>query len=169
MKKAFSILILSVFTLSFSLAQTPNNNLNTQLQLMKKYFLEDNYSEYLNFIYSDIIESFGGKEKMIELSETSMKKLKESGFSIIDITFKNPSKLITHESETQFTITQELLIQTPVNKLLSETTLIGVSEDKGTTWKFIASSKKSKDAMLKEFPNLSPDLNIVPQSQKILE
>ena len=167
MKKIFSILLFSVFTLSF--AQTSTDNLNSQLQLMKKYFIEENYAEYINFIYPEIIESFGGKEKMIELSQTSMKKLKDKGFSVKDITFKNPSKFVIIESETQFTITQELLIQTPVNKILSETTLIGISEDKGKTWKFIAGSKKSKEAMLKEFPNLSSDLNILPQTQKILE
>lgn len=167
MKVVFSILIFSFFSIGF--AQTSNTSLNSQLQLMKKYFLEGNFTEYSNFVYPKVIEMYGGKEKMIQLSKVSVKKMKDEGYAILDITFKDPSKFITEGDETQFTITQELLIQAPKGKMVSEYTLIGISTDKGENWKFIDTAGRTKDKMIQNFPNLNSEIIINPIQQKFLE
>jgi hypothetical protein len=167
MKIILSILIFSFFSVGF--AQTSNNNLNSQLQLMKKYFLERNFAEYSNFVYPKVIEIYGGKEKMILLSQTSIKKMEAQGYSILDISFKDPSKFITEGNETQFSITQELTIQSPKGKMVSEFTLIGISIDNGENWKFIDTAGRTKDKIIQKFPNLNAEIIINPIQQKFID
>lgn len=167
MKKVLSILLFSCF--SFAYAQTSNVNLNQQLSLMKKYFLEENYSEFAHFVYPKVIEKIGGLDKMILLTETSMQKMKNEGFEVLEINYSNPSDFITHGNEIQMTITQELIMNTPTGKTSAEYTLIGISNDNGKNWKFIDTSGKQKDLMLERYPNLSSEIDVKPIQRKFLD
>lgn len=167
MKKILFITILSIFNFSYS--QTSNENLNSQLQLMKKYFLVEDYAKFANFTNPKIIEMFGGKAKMNETTKNLMLKMKDEGFSFIDINFKDPSKFIKKGNEIQFTITQQLLMNTPNGKLVGNSTLIGISKDNGKNWTFIDSAGKSKEAIRKIFPNMSPNLVLIPKKQEMVE
>lgn len=169
MKKTV-ILILFIFTslLNTFKAQTNNQNLNSQLQLMRKYFLEENYKEFANFVHPEVSKMIGGKTAMIKTTQNSISKMKNDGFSFIDLKFKNPSKFLKKGNETQFTITQEILMKTPKGKILSEYTLIGISDDNEKNWKFIDTSGKSKETMRKYLPFLRKDLIIKPKTQKFI-
>lgn len=160
------------FLITFSVllrAQTSNQNLNSQLNSMKKFFLSDNYSEFSNYVYPKVYEMMGGKEKMIKLTKSSVNKMKIEGYKFMNIKFSNPSEFIKTGNELQFTITQELLMQTPKGKILGSYSLIGISVDNGKNWKFIDTSGKDKKTMLKFFPNLNSKIIIKPKTQKIVE
>ena len=143
--------------------------MNQQLQEMRKYFLEENYTEFSYYVYPKVIEKIGGVDKMIELTNASILKIKEDGFEILDITFKNPSDFITNKNELQVTITQELIMNTPKGKIASEYTLIGISIDNGKNWKFIDTSGKPKEKMIERFPNLSSEIIVNPIQRKYLD
>lgn len=166
MKKILFIIFVSIFSLSYS--QTSNENLNSQLQLVRKYFLAEDYAKFANFTHPKLIEIFGGKAKMIETTKTLMSKMKDEGYTFLDITFKNPSKFIKKGNETQFTIIEQILMNTPKGKLLGSSTLIGASCDNGKNWKFIDSSGKPKELIKKYFPDLSLNLEILPATQEMV-
>ncbi|MCI3939078.1 hypothetical protein MQX03_18005 [Chryseobacterium aahli] len=170
MKKG-GILLLLIFISSCNLltAQTNDKNLNSQLQLMRKYFLEENYTKFSNFIHPEVSKIMGGKTKLIKATEDAINKMKKDGFTFIDLKVKNPSKFIRIGKETQFTITQEILMNTPKGKTLAEYTLIGISNDNQKNWKFIDTSGKTKETMRKYFPFLSKDLIIKPKTQKFIK
>ena len=151
------------------LAQTANANLNLQLKTMKDLLFAENYEEFTTYVYPKVYQMMGGKDKMIEATKFALRKMKNDGFNFLDIQFSEPSKFIKKGNETQFTITQNLLMQTPKGKILGSYTLIGISNDNGKNWKFIDTSGKSKAIMLKYFPNLSPDLIIKDKTQVAVE
>lgn len=111
----------------------------------------------------------GGKEKLVQVTEAAMGQVEKGGFSFLDVKFTNPSKFIKKGNEMQFTITQEILMNTPKGKVLGGTTLVGISNDNGKNWKFIDASGKSKELMNKYFPNLSSEIVIKPKYQKSVE
>lgn len=150
-------------------AQTDNENLNTQLNKMRDYFLAEDYDSFINYTYPKIIEMAGGKSNMTNAVEVSIAKMKEQGFSIVGIVYGSPSKLLKQENELQYTLRQKLTMQTPQEKVEAEYTLIAISDDKGENWTFIDTSGKSKEKMLKMFPNLSPNIEIKPKTQRIIE
>ena len=167
MKKTLIIIFAIVFNFSYS--QTSNSNLNSQLQTMRKYFLEKKYKEFLNFTPPKVAEMAGGKEKLVQATEAAMRQIEKGGFSFLDVKFTNPSKFIKKGTETQFTITQEILMNTPKGKILGGTTLVGISNDNGKNWKFIDAAGKSKELMKRYFPNLSQEIVIKPKYQKSIE
>ncbi|WP_175623519.1 hypothetical protein [Chryseobacterium schmidteae] len=163
------IFLIFLFIPNIFKAQTNNQNLNSQLQLMRKYFLEGNYKQFANFVHPEVSKMIGGKAQMVKNTENTVNKMKNDGFSFIDLKFKNPSKFLKKGRETQFTITQEILMKTPNGKILAEYTLIGVSGDNEKNWKFIDTSGKSKEAMRKYLPFLSKDLIIQPKTPKFID
>ena len=166
--KTLLLFLFVIFSTILS-AQTSDQNLNSQLNLMKKYFLSENYNEFSNYVYPRVYEMAGGKENMIQTTKSTVNKMKNDGFKFINMNYSSPSKFIKKGKELQITLTQELLMETPKGKILGSYSLIGVSIDKGKNWKFIDTSGKDKKTMLKYFPNLSSEIVIIPKTQKIID
>ncbi len=159
MKKTL-ILFLFLLTANAIYCQSSNENLNRQLQEMRKYFLEEDYTSFANYTYPKVIEMMGGKARMIQATESSMNQMKAQGFEFIDLSFKDATGLLKQEDETQCSLTQVLTMKTPEGEVKAEYKLIAISADDGKNWKFLDTSGKSKEIMLKYFPNLSPELVI---------
>ena len=168
MNKNICIIIL-IFICSFSFAQTENENLNSQLGEMKELFLAENYEDYANYAYPKIIEMMGGKSNMVKGTKQLIDKMKNEGFSFIDVNFKNPTGFLKKEEELQFSLTQVIEMKTPKGKIESEYTLIGISIDNGLNWTFIDTSGQDKETMLNYFPNLHSEIVIKPKKQKLIE
>jgi len=168
MNKNICFVILT-FILSFSFAQTENENLNSQLGEMKKFFLAEDYDNFANYTYPKVIEMMGGKSNMVKATKQGMDKMKNDGFSFIDLNFKSPTEFLKKDGELQFSLTQIIVMKTPQGKIESEYTLIGISIDNGQNWTFIDTSGKDKETMLKYFPNLHNEIVIKPKKQKLIE
>jgi len=166
--KTFITLMLTL-SVSAIFAQTKNNNLDAELQTMKRYFLAEDYDNFANYTYPKILELMGGKSTMVQATKQSMTQIKSEGFSIIDLKFKDVSNFLEKDGELQCTLRQLITMKTPKGTIASEYTLIGISEDKGVHWTFMDTSGKSKETMLKYFPNLHPNLIIKPKTQRFIE
>ncbi len=164
------IWVLPLFFISpFSYAQTQNENLNTQLGEMKKYFLAGDYENFANYTYPKIVEMIGGKSKLVQATEQGMTKMKKEGFTFVSLDYKNPAKFLNKDDEIKCTLTQVLVMNTPYGKIESETSLIGISGDQGLNWTFIDTSGKNKETILQQFPNLHEDIVIKPKKQRRIE
>ncbi len=136
---------------------------------MRKYFLDEDYSSFANYTYPKVIDMMGGKARMIQATQSSMDQMKAQGYQFIDLSFKDASGLLKKEGELQCSLTQVLSMDTPKGKVIAEYTLIAISGDDGKNWKFLDTSGKPKETMLKYFPNLSPDIVVKQKTQKFVE
>jgi len=162
MNKKIWILIL-IINSTFGFTQTENKNLNAQLREMKDYFLAGDYENFVNYTYPKLIEMMGGKSNIVKSTKQGMEKMKSDGFSLVDISFKDPTKFLKKDNELQCSFTQVIVMITPNGKFESEYTLIGISNDNGQNWTFIDTSGKDKETMLKYFPNLHDEIIIKPK------
>jgi len=149
--------------------QTSNDLLNSQLNEMRELFLAEDYEAFSNYTYPKVIEMMGGKESMIQATRNSINQMKNEGYQIIDIKYKEASDFLKQDDELQCSLTQELTMQLPQGKILAEYTLIAISNDDGQNWKFLDTSGKSKETMFKYFPNLNPEIIIKQKTQKFVE
>jgi hypothetical protein len=141
-------------------AQTKNENLNTQLKSMSSAFLDGDYKVMAEYTYPKVLEMMGGKEAMIQATESTMSQMKSQGFTFLDITFKDPGKFYEKNGDTQCSITQVLVMETPQGKVQSESTLVAISQDEGENWVFLDSSGMSKVSLESFYSNLHPDIEI---------
>ena len=154
---------------AFSYGQTSNDKLNSQLTEMRKFFLDENYEAFSNYTYPKVIEMMGGRDRMIEATRNGINKMKDDGYQIIDISYKDPSQFLEQDQELQCSLTQEITMQLPQGKIIAEYTLIAISNDNGQNWKFLDTSGQSKETMIKYFPNLNPDIVIKDKTQKMVD
>lgn len=165
MNKKIWIIIL-IISSSFGFAQTENKKLNSQLEEMKNIMLNGNYEKLADYTYPRVIEIMGGKSNMIKVIKQSMNKIKNDGFSIINLKYINSSEFLRKGDELQCSLTQIIVMKTPKGKIESEYTLIAIFKDNGQNWTFIDTSGKDKETMIKYFPNLHNEISITPKKQK---
>jgi hypothetical protein len=165
MIKKLWIIVLTVMC-SFAFGQIEDKNLNAQLHEMRGYFLSEDLDSYCNYVYPKVIEIMGGKANLIKATRGMLHNMKKDGFTITNLSFKNPSAFLKKGDELQCTVTQIIVMDTPEGKIESEYTLIGISTDNGKKWKFIDTSGKDKATMQNYFPNLHDELVIKPKKQR---
>jgi hypothetical protein len=153
------LLFIALISLNLN-AQTDHESLNAQLESMSSAFLNEDYKAMADYTYPKILEMMGGKEAMIEATESTMSQMKSQGFTFLDIVFKEPSKLYEKNGDTQCVVTQVLVMETPQGKIQSESTLLAISEDEGENWVFIDSSGMPRASLESLYPNLHPDIEI---------
>lgn len=149
-------------------AQTSNTNANNQLEELKTAILNSNYKKIIDYTYPKIYHPLT-KEQMRVTITSMFGKMKEEGFEIVDVSFLDPSEIVKNGNELQFTIDENLFVKTPKGLVKGIYTFIGISIDNGLNWKFIDTSGKSKEEVLKKLPNLSSELVIKPAKKNFID
>ncbi len=165
MKKQF-ILLLTVFFLSveFTEAQNQSTIIKTEALKMAKALAALDLETYASFTYPGLISDKASKEKIKQGVDSVEKYRKQFGIKVKSIIIGNPSAVITYKKVMQCTIPQTLTVEMMMGSIVTETTLIGLSND-GKKWYFVdAIVYKQKDAKEK-LPELSPGLVIPPMKQ----
>jgi len=164
----YFFIIFLILNINNLFAQTSNTNANNQLEELKTAILNSNYKKIIDYAYPKIYHPLT-KEQM-RMAITSMyRKMKEEGFEIVDVSFSAPSEIVKNGKELQFTIDENLFVKTPKGLVKGIYTLIGISIDNGLNWKFIDTSGKSKEEVLKKLPNLSSELVIKPAKKYFID
>lgn len=153
------------------ISQTPSadsaaqSNASKQAAMMAKLLLKKDYIGFTTFNYPQIIKMMGGPGKMASYIEQSLKGMEGEGFTITDITVANCSKIIHTAKQLQCTLTQAIELKHPDGKLIQNSTLVGISDDRGLTWTFIDSHGATLKKLQETITELSNDL-IIPEQQE---
>lgn len=164
--RAFIILL---FISSFIFGQSTQEIMESDLEKMKFFFLNKNYKGFSSFVYPKVIEMNGNEEKMIENMKASILKMENEGFKFVNIYFKDFNEAILKNNELQSTFTQVILMDTPKGKVLGEYTMIGISSDRGKSWKFIDTSGYDEKMIHGNFLDLDKRIVIKPKIKMFLE
>lgn len=95
-------------------------------------------------------------------------QLEKQGISIDSVVFFKPNPFIYVADELQTTMTEVLIMTIPKGKMISKSTLIAISYDKGITWYFLETSGWELNEINEKFPNLSRQLIIAPKEKPVV-
>ncbi len=170
MKQILSILFF-VCLLTACKGQTKNADYSKaiieQAEMMGAFLVKKDFNEFCKYTYPKIVEMMGGKQKMIEVLENGVKEMQKEGTAFLKVSFGVPSDVITTKNELQCTMPQTIEMKVPDGRLVSQSTLIAISTDKGLNWYFVDTSGKDIETMKKTLPNLSAEL-VIPKKTKPL-
>ncbi|MFT3844456.1 MAG: hypothetical protein QM725_05345 [Lacibacter sp.] len=164
MKK--SIILFTVFfcTSIFSFAQNQATVIKTEALKMAKALSALDLEAYASFTYPTLVSDKASKEKIKQGVDSVEKYRQQFGIKVKSIVIGNPSAVVTYKKVMQCTIPQTITVEVLSGSIMTETTLIGLSND-GKKWYFVdAMVYKQKEAKAK-LPELSPDLVIPPMKQ----
>lgn len=167
MKSRFLIFLLVIS--NFVFAQSSQEIMKSDLDKMKFLFLNKSYKGFSTFVYPKVIQMYGNEEKMIEITKSTILKMENDGFKFVNIYFKNFNEAIAKNNELQSTFTQVILMNSPKGRLIEEYTMIGISSDKGKSWKFIDTSGYNEKLIQNNFPNLDEKLILKPKVKIFLD
>ena len=87
-----------------------------------------------------------------------MAAMDQQGSRIVAAWIGEPGAFIDTAGELQCTVPQKMALQFETGKLVTETTLLAISPDKGQTWYFMDAADRDITTMRTKFPNLSSRL-----------
>ncbi len=163
--KKFIILFTVFFSVTtFSFAQNQSTVIKTEALKMAKALAALDLETYASFTYPTLISDKTSKEKIKQGVDSVEKYRKQFGIKVKSIIIGNPSAVVTYKKVMQCTIPQTMTVEVLNGSIVTETTLIGLSND-GQKWYFVdAMIYKQKEAKEK-LPELSPELVIPPMKK----
>ncbi|MFD1143578.1 hypothetical protein ACFQ4C_20795 [Larkinella insperata] len=169
MKQITQFLLFTLFAgTCFAQAQPASDygqTIKKQAETMGQSLLKKDFNTFVQFAHPSILTMAGGKQKMIEGLTQGMKAMETQGGGILNVAVGEPSTILTTKDGLQCTLPQVIDLKVPNGKLVSKSTLIAVSTDKGSNWYFIDTSGKDLATMQKVIPSLSSELVIPPAEE----
>jgi hypothetical protein len=136
-------------------------NVIAEAKKMGQALVNKDYTAFTKTTYpAAIAHTEGGMAKIISDLDGQIKAMNAEGTTIAAAWPGEPSKMIDTAGELQCTIPQNMTMKmkSPEGKLVTQTTLIALSPDKGKTWYFIDTADRTLEKMREMFPNISSRL-----------
>lgn len=160
-------LIISLNFLFFaSMAQTGQadstylSNAEKHGTAMAQLLLAKNYKAFAKYTYAPIIEMAGGDEKIAALIKKDFDQLETDGYYLLNCTIEKPLNIIRTNNELQCTLTEHIEMKVPNGRIISSSTIIGISNENGENWTFIDTHGKDLKNLQTMLSNLSNQLDI---------
>lgn len=160
-KLAFLVLICCFCLQAFAQHPDPKANVIAEAKKMGQALVKKDYTAFTKTTYPAAIEhTEGGMAKIIGDLDAQIKDMNKEGTTIVAAWPGAPSKMVDTAGELQCTIPQHMTMKmtNPAGKLITQTTLIALSPDKGKTWYFMDTADRNLAKMREMFPNISSRL-----------
>jgi hypothetical protein len=165
-KRIASVLAIILVIISVDVySQNPETAIKIQAMDMARAVLAKDVDKLVGYMPPKVVADAGGKAKLLIARDTLNKYMKQFGAEIKKVTIGNPGKIITYKNQLQATVPQTTEVKFMASKVILESTLIAISEDKGLHWYFVDTSIYRGDKLKSSLPDLSPELVIPPMKQ----
>lgn len=136
---------------------------------MAKAVIAKDVDKIAGYLPPKLLAEAGGKEKMMIARDTINKMMQQFGAEIKKVTIGEPAKVIFYKNQLQTTIPQTTEVKFMSGKIIMESTLIAISEDKGMHWYFVDNAIYRGEKLKSALPDISPQLVIPPMKKPRIE
>ncbi len=137
-------------------------NLTAQVEAQRQAALQEDYAKLAALTHPAVVETMGGHQKFAEQLGAFAAEFKARGNRIVSVKIFKPLDYVESSGELYSIIRQELEEIGPGGaRTRARTYLIGVSADRGATWKFldgqgIGADRRKLNLVLPRFPGDLP-------------
>ena len=126
---------------------------------MSDAYLEADFKTFIDLTLPLLVESVGGKERMMEHLVFGSDEFAKQNISILELNVLEVHKIVRSSAfEHQALISQEMVMRTSQGWVRDTQLLAGFSGFMGSTWQFIQIQEYDYDRMSRIVPYISPDL-----------
>jgi hypothetical protein len=142
-------------------------SLVAQAQEVNDAFRRRDFARMVDLTYPKVIESAGGRDKMIAALAKGMKEMESDGVAVLSSTAGAPIQII-HVSEWIYAVVPTTLkVKAKDGTFQTESSMIGVSADKGANWRFIDAGGKDHTQLMGYLPAPSDKLNLPAEKEPV--
>lgn len=116
--------------------------------------VKGDYEALADLTHPKVVESAGGRERLIKLSREAVEQMKAGGLELIESKAETPGHFVS-EGESRFcTVPTRIVLRNGKKRITGRSFLIGCSPDAGKTWSFIegAAGESSIRGLLPDLP-----------------
>jgi len=126
--------------------------------------LED-YATVVKYTHKRVVDGMGGKEKMIAIMKQGRAQMRQGGYDFVDAKIGMASEPRKIGKWLTSYVPQEIVMKVPNGRLHTESELLAISEDEGTTWVFIDLGPITPALFAQLFPELNGQITL-PEKKK---
>ena len=134
---------------------------------MLNAMLKNDMGILADYTHPKILASMGGREKAIEIMNTGVAEIKSKGMSFRSASIGKIGKFYTKGNKVYCVIPHDITINMEGGYLSSLSSVLGISQDQGKTWKFVSAGNIGRNKLKTLFPELPDGLEILPQTDSI--
>jgi hypothetical protein len=134
--------------------------LKKQADIVAKAIVNGDYVTVVEYTHPKVIQSAGGKQKMLQMLNAGKEQMKAQGISIQSAAVGEPGKFYKAGTEIHCLIPDNIRIKTPNASIATHSNLLAISQDGGKNWTFLDLNKNTISSIPKLFPNFNKDLKI---------
>ncbi len=127
-------------------------------------YMNGDFDSFLNQTHPRLIELSGGRDKMKALLVQGTANVK-----VLSVQLEKPKRLIISDTLIQCVLEQTQETRMYGSDYIMKSALIGISYDLGANWYFLNANREAMEQLKTEFPELSPELDLPPQSMPVLK
>jgi hypothetical protein len=142
-------------------------NLVTQAKEMNDAFARKDYGRFADLTYPKVIEMAGGRDQMLKGIAQQLNEMAAEGVVILSSTTGSPTQFVHDSGSIYAVLPTALKAKAKDGVFQSEGSMIGVSTDGGTNWRFIDSSGKDHRELKTILGNIVDRLNLPPDKQPV--
>ena len=147
---------------SYPTAKLQANQLNDAV-------LAGDYEKAADLTYPRLIELIGGRAKYLTALNNAMDETQSGSFRIISTVSDNPTEVIEVGSNIYAILPTTMKIKVAEGILVGQSSMIGVSNDRGEHWTFLGAGRGFSQEQLKTLlPDVADRLKIPEQKRPVL-
>jgi len=138
-----------------------------QAQEVNDAFRRRDFARMVDLTYPKVIESAGGRDKMIASLAKGMKDMESEGVAVLSSTAGAPTQIV-HVSEWIYAVVPTTLkVRAKEGIFQTESSMIGISSDKGANWTFIDAGGKDHTQLLSMLPAPANTLKLPAEKEPV--
>jgi hypothetical protein len=145
-------------------------NAKAQANQLNDAILSGDYEKAADLTYPKLIQLIGGRAKYLALLKGGMNETQSDQFRIIFTVSDDPTDIIEVGSDVYAILPTTMKIKVAEGILVGQSSLIGVSHDRGKHWTFVDGGKGFSHEQLKTlFPAVANRLKIPERKRPVLQ
>jgi hypothetical protein len=125
-------------------------SLKEQADAMGTAFTANDFDKFTGFMYPKLVEAAGGRDKFITTLDGTMRQMKSAGGELVGYEIGEPGAPIEIDNRLFSVVPTEITMKLRGKPMSEKGSILAVSEDKGSNWKFVR--VKSKESIRPLFP-----------------
>ena len=137
MKAVHVSILLVLLVFSNQVAAQHASKIKAAAMDMGNALVQKNSPKFIGYMHPVMVELAGGEKQLRLISDSALKVFEQFGGRVSKITFGNPGEVVKHKKMLQSVIPQTISLTSFMGDVELSTSLIAISEDDGSKWKFI--------------------------------
>jgi len=135
------------------------NHLKADLEKLRQAVLHEDHATVAELTYPPVVKMLGGRDQFVERLTSIAAEIKEKGFRFDSVDISESLDFREYAGCLYSVVSKDLhLVSTSGSRINAHGYLVGVSSDRGTTWKFLdgegfGTDRKRLEMVLPDFPN----------------